>query len=265
MASSDNFDVAEHFTDCITDKPLHAILHNRQSYVSTSSPLEVLTPSKARARFLKRVSNGISILMKQHGYCRERASSLILREISQGCTPPSENDLFSAMEKLSLGMDDALKVLAVANAVEKLRKERSLSPANAIEHLSSCLTVIKLLGKIESQRADAHPSSASLEFKGSGLLLNGQQQQTNSAVVKNVANAFKTRPQKSSKSMTSGRSFPATGSLPTKVSRKRSNMDTVVNTRIINSVDKKNCDAVDSKVSTHNGDEPNPITVHKTF
>ncbi len=55
------------------------------------------------------------------------------------------------MEKYHVGMNEASEVIVVSNALSKIRREQNLPPTKAIENLTSSLTTMKLLGKVESQ------------------------------------------------------------------------------------------------------------------
>ena len=55
------------------------------------------------------------------------------------------------MEKHHVGMNEASEALVVSNALKKIRKEQNVPPTKAIENLTSSLTTMKLLGKVESQ------------------------------------------------------------------------------------------------------------------
>jgi len=218
MAAATNFDINKHCTEHVSSKPLHSNNIDTKSCAAryTSPQSGVMTPSRARARFSERVSNGISVLIKRHGYSRERASDLILKEISHGGVPPSEDEVFSVMGDLGVGMDDAVKALTVAQALRRVEQDRGLSSSDAIEHLSSCLTVMKILGKVESQQAEAH-----LNYNDSVSVLKDQQPEKRGSVHNSsVQNStFKTSLLKCTKSNLPRQSLPA-ASL-----RKRSSMD----------------------------------------
>jgi hypothetical protein len=129
----------------------------RSTSISTSNSI-----AEARSTFLKRVSDGISHLVNRHGYSRSRASSLILGEIRNNEPLPDEDEIFDVMTKMGLGMNEASEVIVVSKALTKIRKERNLPPAQAIESLTSCLTTMKLLGKVETQfKCQLSPSSDS--------------------------------------------------------------------------------------------------------
>jgi len=241
MAATTNIDVNNDLKDHVPSKPLHSESRDSKSCPARciTSQSDVMTPKRARARFSERISNGISVLIKRHGYSRERASDLILKEISHGGIRPSEDEVFSAMGKLCLGMDDALRALTVANALRRVEKERGLSSSDAIEHLSSCLTVMKLLGKVESDQAQANSN-----HKDSPLCLKDQQMEIRGPVHNSSSknSTFKTTTLHGTKSKLSLQS------LPTVASRKRPNTD---------SNDKKSaCDdrcnkALNAKVAKH--------------
>jgi len=127
----------------------------------------------AKAEFLRRVSNSISHLIDRHGYSRSRASELVLGEIQKGNPLPSEDEIFSAMEKYHLGMNEALEAIVVSSALKKIRREQNLPATKAIENLTSSLTMMKLLAKVESQNQvsfdndDADYSNCSLQSSSS--------------------------------------------------------------------------------------------------
>jgi len=213
MAATTNIDINNDLKDYVPSKPLHSESGNSNCYAARciSSQSDVMTPNRARARFSERISNGISVLIKRHGYSRERASDLILKEISHGGTRPSEDEVFSAMGELCLGMDDALRALTVANTLRRVEKERGLSSSDAIEHLSSCLTVMKLLGKVESDQSQANSN-----HKDYNLWSNDQQMEIR---VHNSSSKISTY-------KTTTKSKLSLQSLPTVVSRKRPSPDT---------------------------------------
>jgi len=105
----------------------------------------------AKAIFLNRVSDGISYLVQRHGYSQSRATNLILNELRKSDPLPSDDEIFQTMQKLQLGMDEATKVIIISNAFSKLINQNKLSPSKAMDQLTSNLTTMKLLNKIESQ------------------------------------------------------------------------------------------------------------------
>lgn len=48
-------------------------------------------------------------------------------------------------------MDEASEAIVISKALRKIQREQDLSPALAIDYLTSSLTTMKLLGKVESQ------------------------------------------------------------------------------------------------------------------
>jgi hypothetical protein len=106
----------------------------------------------ATDKFLQRVSDGITYLIERHGYSRERASNLILGEIRKNQRLPSDDEIFTVMEKLNLGVDEATEAIVISNALRTLQSEQKLSTPKAIDYLTSCLTTIKLLSKVETNR-----------------------------------------------------------------------------------------------------------------
>jgi len=65
------------------------------------------------------------------------------------------------MEKLNLGIDEAKMVLIVSKAYKNIQNSKNLETVPAIEYLTSCLSTMKLLGKMESQSAPDEYSSSS--------------------------------------------------------------------------------------------------------
>jgi len=123
--------------------------------------------SAARERFAAAVSMGVSELTRGHGYSRERAVLLLLGEIRRDDTPPTDNEIFRAMEYLGMGMEEASKTVTVARALRRARLERSLSAVDAIDDLTSKLSLSNIVGKVDSpisvlERVGAEPNVALL-------------------------------------------------------------------------------------------------------
>jgi len=242
MAAATNFDIKIKCADTDSSKPLSDTNETKSLAARcTSSKPSVMTPNRAKARFSERVSNGISVLIERHGYSRERASDLILKEISRGGEPPSEDEIFAVMKDVCVGMYDALKALTVAKALRRVEKERGLSSSDAIEYLSSCLTVMKLLGKVESQQAEIHSNNKDslpcqkdeqVEMRGSAQSSSMQISSTQNASTQN--SNFKPSSLNGSKSKLSRKSLPAA------TSRKRP----IVDTNGKHSTCSNNCDDV---------------------
>lgn len=78
------------------------------------------------------------------------------------------------MENRNLGVVEASQAIIVSKALKNIQNEHKLPPAQAIEYLTSSLTTMKLLGKVESQnekqsvsRKDCSLTSNTLSFKQS--------------------------------------------------------------------------------------------------
>ena len=59
--------------------------------------------------------------------------------------------IFDVMDRQKLGVDEASEAIIISKACRKIQREHKLSPAQAIDYLTSSLTTMKLLGKVESQ------------------------------------------------------------------------------------------------------------------
>jgi hypothetical protein len=55
------------------------------------------------------------------------------------------------MEKFKLGVQEATEAIIISKTLRKLQQEEKLSPAQAIDMLTSSLTTMKLLGRVENQ------------------------------------------------------------------------------------------------------------------
>jgi len=130
-----------------SSSPQHSKNDPARSSVDKNPEDSQMATDIARSRFLDRVSSGIAVLEQQHGYSSERAASLILEEIRQGCDPPSKDEIFIVMEKMGLSLDDASKTATIANAFKKARLNKGLSSSDAIDSLSSQLTIMRLVKK----------------------------------------------------------------------------------------------------------------------
>lgn len=109
--------------------------------------------AEAKGRFAVAVASGVEELMKRKGYSRDRASSLILREIQQGVAPPTDEEVFRVMKMHGIGMEDASKTLLVARAVQRSRSEKGVSSAEAIDDLTLKLSTSRLLGQVDPDNA----------------------------------------------------------------------------------------------------------------
>lgn len=72
----------------MTPRPLHTINGSQPSIAYSNNDVE-----SAARRFHDNISNGISVLVRRHGYSRERAASLILDQIRQSDDPPNEEEV----------------------------------------------------------------------------------------------------------------------------------------------------------------------------
>lgn len=129
----------------------------------------------AKTKFVASVSRGISVLMEVRGFSRERATAALLREIGRGdsttssSNPPNDQEMFDFMSHHGLGLDGASKALAVSKAVQRVMHEQKLSMVEAIDSLTSKLSVTNL---IESRSAlsvddstDASPNTADMRIQ----------------------------------------------------------------------------------------------------
>lgn len=114
----------------------------------------------AKRRFFENISKGISVLVRRHGYSSDRAANLILDQIRQSDSQPSEDEVFRVMRAHGLGLDEASKTIIVANSLKRVQRQRGLSTVEAVDFLSSCLTTMKLLGTVEKQHVSDFESNA---------------------------------------------------------------------------------------------------------
>jgi len=90
--------------------------------------------------------------MKEYGYSRDRATTLLVRafadnhdDVSTQQHFPSDSEIFELMKVRNIGIEDASRALVVSNAIEKATAQHGLSPVQAIDYLSSQLNIVKLL------------------------------------------------------------------------------------------------------------------------
>lgn len=116
------------------------------------------TLADARAKFADSVSRGISVLMTECGYSRERAAATLLREISRGDTsPPGDEEIFQAMQELCLGIEEAARALTVSKALQRVQARRNVSILEAVDELTATLSVTNLI-----HRGSRSPTSAAV-------------------------------------------------------------------------------------------------------
>lgn len=113
-------------------------------------PLGGSSVSAARERFAVAVSRGVEELTGR-GYSRERAAALLLGEIRMDDGPPCDNEVFRAMERCRMGMEEAAKTVTVARALRRTRTEKGLSAVDAIDDLTSKLDISSLVMKVEAE------------------------------------------------------------------------------------------------------------------
>lgn len=69
---------------------------HRPTYGSSSSTTSSSSNSvtDAKTKFVESVSRGVSILMEERGYSRERATTALMREIARGdLSPPKDEEV----------------------------------------------------------------------------------------------------------------------------------------------------------------------------
>jgi len=124
------------------------------------------TVDAARKRFAVAVSDGLVELTRRYGYSRERAAALLLGQIQRDDKPPSDDEVFRAMEVCRLGMEEAAKSVTVSRALRRARQEQGLSEVEAIDNLTSQLSLSSLARKVSS--ANTLPSIGSTFSVGAG-------------------------------------------------------------------------------------------------
>jgi len=100
----------------------------------------------AKVVFVTAVSEGISTLMEQCGYSRDRATSALMRELNRGgeFTRPNDEEIFKTMRRHNLGIEEATKTIIITRALRRAMAD-SRSPAQAIEHLAAKISLRNLL------------------------------------------------------------------------------------------------------------------------
>lgn len=101
--------------------------------------------SESKKRFIDAVSRRIDDLMCCKGYSRDRATMTLLHEIGRGGNPASESELFRVMAQTGLGLDDAAKALVISKTLQTSMSKRGISEIEAIDDLTSKLSITKLL------------------------------------------------------------------------------------------------------------------------
>lgn len=173
--------------------------------------------SNARSNFVSAVSNGVIELMGQCGYSRERATSILLRELRRDGETPTDNEIFHMMQCQSIGSVEAEKALTVSKAVRKIMKERGKSAVEAIDDLTSRLSLSNLLLSDRTPEKP-QPTRKSTPIKRQQPAL----KMTHTAQRKPPMSAKKIMKQKLLKPKLEGKSIKLEAKLNAKVSRKRS-------------------------------------------
>jgi len=124
---------------------------NPRSTTNFGKFLPSISAKEAHARFFSAVSEGVDMLVREHGHGRDRATENLLNEFADGCSP-SEQEVFKTMEVLGLSMDDATTVTRVATAFRNAQSSRG-STVEAIDELTSRLRRAKFTRKEDSSHA----------------------------------------------------------------------------------------------------------------
>lgn len=124
---------------------------------------------RAKSRFAAAVSSTLSDLMFEKGYCRERATALLLNSIRDKNEAPTDCKIISFMNKYGIGYDEASHVLIVSEAVRSSCSRRNISPEQAVDDLISKLTTLSSanVGIAPETTFKTNPSSVTSETIGS--------------------------------------------------------------------------------------------------
>jgi len=102
---------------------------------------------RARTEFTAAVRTGIDALMGRCGYSRERATLALLKELNHGNGPdckPTDNEIFDAMRRHKIGLDEANRSIIVGRAMRRELLSK-ITPTEAILRLTSKLSLDKIL------------------------------------------------------------------------------------------------------------------------
>mmetsp|Transcript_3600 Transcript_3600/g.7871 ORF Transcript_3600/g.7871 Transcript_3600/m.7871 type:complete len:265 (-) Transcript_3600:394-1188(-) len=111
---------------------------------------------RARSEFATAVKIGIDALMGRCGYSRERAANALLKELNRGTGPdnngisskPTDDEIFDAMRRHKLGLDDANRAITVSRAMRRellSRNDSKITPAEAIQRLIGKISLDNIL------------------------------------------------------------------------------------------------------------------------
>lgn len=115
--------------------------------------------SDAKVRFAACVSRGVSVLMEENGYSRERAQTALLQELARGdINPPDDEEIFQVMATHGLGIEGSARALTVSKTLQRESTERNLTMMEAIDDLTSKLSVANLIRMDRGSPAPVPPS-----------------------------------------------------------------------------------------------------------
>jgi hypothetical protein len=130
---------------------------------------------RARTEFAAAVRNGIDALMGRCGFSRERATLALLKELNRGNGPdckPTDEEIFDAMRRYKLGLDEANRAIVVGRAMRRellFRGEnnnnRKTTPLEAIQKLTSKLSLDNILYESGEDDSDDDGQSEILPLK----------------------------------------------------------------------------------------------------
>jgi len=107
---------------------------------------------RARTEFVAAVRTGIDALMGRCGYSRERAIHILLKEINRGqdsCSTwgkPTDDEVFDAMRKHKLTMDDANRAMVVSRATRReMLSRKGTTASEAIDRLIAKISLDNIL------------------------------------------------------------------------------------------------------------------------
>lgn len=113
------------------------------------------TEEAAKTRFASALTTGVDTLLGR-GHGRERASSKLLNEIADECSP-DEDEVFQTMESLGISMEDAKKVMTVSSAFRKAQTANNGSLIEAIDEMTFRLK-LEDLSHIEGSSRSSSPT-----------------------------------------------------------------------------------------------------------
>jgi len=104
---------------------------------------------RARTEFITAVRTGIDALMGRCGYSRERATLVLLKELNRGengpDSKPTDNEIFDAMRRHKVGLDEANRAIVVSRAMRRELLSRSGDDRNITTQKVTSLEAIHRL------------------------------------------------------------------------------------------------------------------------